>query len=76
MSLKDKVTWDASVMCSYPLEDYKKIKFPGRVVVRRQIDGLFFDLGEFKKPTDLKDFFDDNGIIVGPDQCDRVCYYR
>lgn len=75
MILKDRVQWDAEKMGSYPLEDYEKMAYPAKVVVRRQIDCAFFDIGKFKTADDLWAVMS-QGLIVGPDQCDRVCYYK
>lgn len=74
MILKNSVEWDSSLMDSMPLEDYKKINYPARVVVRKQ-GGGFYEIGSFETVESLEEVLKD-GLIRGPEQCDRLCIYR
>lgn len=70
--LEKSAVWSPEKMGSYPLEDYKKIEFPAEISVRKQ-GGGFYDLGRFKTVEALEELLK-KGLLVGPEQCDRVCY--
>jgi len=72
--LKSSVEWDSERMGSMNLEDYKKLEYPAHVVVRKQ-GGGFFDIGRFETEGALKEALED-GLFRGPDQCDRICFYK
>lgn len=63
--------FDAQKMGSYPAEDYRKIEFPGEVLIRVQGEAGLRSLGSFSDAEECGKAMRGSGLVI-----DRVAYYR